>query len=192
MALENLLIIDTVAAGVVLLFAVIGCRKGLSGELAHIISLVVLAASLFFVYPYIYSFIYRTMDQVNPHLLKWLLLFLLTMLSFFCLGLITRLLAGMLKAQFSPGTDKFFGFVFGFVRGTFIVAIVMIFMGILGPPRLYDILSGRSYAGRFVCYELIPIVQPHVQQHIDRDQVSEKVEKIRGQLRPEERSKLDK
>ncbi|MCF7848218.1 MAG: CvpA family protein [Kiritimatiellales bacterium] len=176
------MVIDMIAGVLVLLFAVFGCRKGLSGEIAHIVALLALAAGLFFIYPHVYHFIYTRLDQVSPHLLMWLLLMLLVVLAFFCLGMVTRLLAGMLKAQFSAGADKFFGFVFGFVRGTFLVAIVMIFMGILGPPRLYDMLSGQSVAGRFVCYKLIPRVQPH----FDRLNVKDKVNEMRGKLKAEE------
>ena len=134
----------------------------------------------------------RTLDQASPQVLKWLLLIVLTVLAFFCLGLVSRALAGMLKAQFSTGADRFWGFMFGFVRGVFFVLIAMIFIGILGPPRLRDILAGRSRAGRFVCHELVPLVQPYAQTHIDKlDDVSDRVEKIRGIIRPEERRKLD-
>jgi len=189
---ENIMLLDVLIAGVVFAFALSGLVKGLSGEIAHVITLIALGLTLFFVYPHIYRHLYHTFDQANPQLLKWLLLIALALLSFFSLGLISRMLTGILKSQFSVGTDKFWGFMFGFVRGGFLMLIVLIFVGILGPTRLRNILAGRSRIGGFICNEVVPVVQPYAMERLNSlDGVSEKVEKIREIIRPEKRSRLD-
>lgn len=179
---DDIMMIDGVIVATIFAVAVLGWYKGFSGELAHIITLTGLTAGLFFVYPHVYNFFYDLFDAASPTLLMWGLIVLLLVVAFFCFGFISRGMTHVLKAHFGEKTDKFLGFFFGIVRGFLLALIGLILAGMLGPPRMHDMLTTRSHAGRFVCYELVPVVQPH----LDRINISDKIRSLRSGLRPDE------
>ena len=163
--------VDMVFLGVALLFAWGGSQKGFAGQMAHILTCLVMGGFLFFAYPAIYSYLSRVFSNLEEAYLMWLLLIGLAALTFGVFVLSSKMLASLLKTQISDRSDHVYGFMFGFIRGALVALFAMIFIVMLGPPRFYDSFRVKSYVGQQVCYNLVPRVQPH----LNRATLEEKV-----------------
>ena len=154
--------VDMAFLGVALLFAWGGFQKGFAGQVAHILTCLIMGVFLFFAYPAIYSYLSRVLRNVEEAYLMWLLLVCLAALTFGVFVLSSKMLASLLKAQISDRSDHAYGFMLGFIRGALVALFAMIFIVMLGPPRFYDSFRVKSYVGREVCYNLVPRIQPHL------------------------------
>jgi uncharacterized membrane protein required for colicin V production len=175
-------LVDVVFLGVALLFAFAGLQKGFSGQVAHILTFVILGIVLFYVYPGLFSYFGRVLRNVNETYLMWMILAGLVALSIGIFMIASKLLEGMLKAQISNHADHFYGFGLGFVRGVLLGLLVMIFLVILGPPKIYDGFSAKSKVGKLVCLELAPRIKPHM----TRAMLEEKTQQLRDKLLEQE------
>jgi uncharacterized membrane protein required for colicin V production len=174
--------VDMVFLGVALLFAWGGSQKGFAGQMAHILTGLVMGGFLFFAYPAIYSYLSRVFRNLDEAYLMWLLLIGLAVLTFGVFALSSKLLASMLKTQISDRSDHVYGFMFGFIRGVLVALFAMIFIVMLGPPRFYDSFRGKSYIGKQVCYTLVPRIQPH----LNRATLEEKAKEWKRKLLEQE------
>lgn len=175
---EWLSVIDIAFIAVALLFALGGFQKGFAGQVAHIITFVVLGIVLFFAYPRIFIYfggIFRDLNETN---MMWIILAGLAALSLLFFIFVNKLLANVLKTQISDRSDRTYGFMLGLIRGTFIALFAMIFLVILGPTKAYDVFSAKSRIGRVVCYDLVPKIQPR----INKSNVGDKFDKMREAL----------
>ena len=154
--------VDVAFLGVALLFAWGGWQKGFAGQVAHILTCLAMGGFLFFAYPAVYSRLTGIFRNLEEAYLMWLLLVFLAAMTFGVFVLSSKMLVSMLKTQISGRSDHIYGFMLGFIRGTLVALLAMIFIVMLGPPRFYDNFRMKSYIGRQVCYRLVPRIQPHL------------------------------
>jgi uncharacterized membrane protein required for colicin V production len=159
---EWLSFIDIAFIAVVLLFGLGGVQRGFASQVAHIVTFLALGILLFSAYPAIFNLFGKVFRSVNETYMMWVLLAGLVLLAIVFFIFISKLLANILKMQISDHTDRVWGFLFGTVRGALGVLIALVFLIILGPEKIYDVLSEKSQIGKLVCYEMVPRIQPHV------------------------------
>lgn len=174
--------IDVAFAAAVLLFAWGGFQKGFAGQVAHILTFLSMGLMLFFAYPYVYSFFGRMFRRLDEAVIMWFLLIGLVVFSVVVFILCSKLLSRMMKAQISERSDHALGLLLGLVRGGLAALLGMIFLVMLGPQRMEDNFSYKSYTGRFVCYQLVPRIRPHLTRPI----IQEKTRDWRNKLLEQE------
>lgn len=165
--------VDMGFLGVALLFAWGGCQKGFAGQVAHILTFLIMGGFLFFAYPAIYTYLSRIFRNLEEAYLMWLLLICLVALTFGVFVLSGKMLVSLLKTQISPRSDHIYGFMLGGIRGALVALFAMIFIVMLGPPRFYDNFRVKSYIGQQVCYKLVPRIQPHLNRAAFEEKVKE-------------------
>ncbi len=171
-------LIDVAYVAVALLFALGGFQKGFAGQVAHVITFVALGAFLFFAYPAIFSYLGRLFRNLNETYMMWLILAGLAVLAIVFFIFVSKLLANVLKTQISDRSDRAYGFILGLVRGVLVTLFAMVFLVILGPPKFYDSFHTKSYVGKLVCYEIVPRIQPR----LNESTVGEGFDKMREAL----------
>lgn len=165
--------VDVAFLGVALLFAWGGFQKGFAGQMAHILTFLIMGGFLFFAYPAIYNYLATIFRNLEEAYLMWLLLICMAALTFGVFVLSTKMLASLLKTQISDRSDHAYGFMLGCIRGALVALFAMIFIVMLGPPRFYDSFRVKSYIGKQVCYNLVPRIQPHLNRSTLESQVKE-------------------
>lgn len=171
-------LIDVAFVAIALLFALGGLQRGFASQVAHIITFLALGATLFFAYPSIFSHLGQLFRNLNETYTTWLILAGLIVLAVVFFVFVNKMLANVLKMQISDRSDRFYGFVLGFVRGTLVALFAMVFLVILGSPKFYDTFHAKSRIGQLVCYEMVPRIQPH----LTRDVLDDRVKKLREVL----------
>jgi uncharacterized membrane protein required for colicin V production len=175
---EWLSLIDVAYVAVALLFAMGGLQRGFAGQVAHVITFLAVGATLFFAYPSIFSYMGRLFRNLNETYMMWLILAGLAVLTVVFFVYLSKLLANVLKTQISDRSDRVYGFTLGFIRGALVAVFFMVFLVLLGAEKSYTILSEKSRVGQFVCYEMVPRIQPH----LNKDSVGDGFDKMREAL----------
>ena len=170
--------IDMAFVGVALFFAFGGYQRGFAGQVAHVAALVIMGVTLFFAYPALFRYFGRVIREANETYLMWLIMVGLAVGVFILFVVISKMLARLLKTQFSERADKIYGFSLGFLRGALVALLAMILLVMLGPSRIYDDFRMKSRMGQLVCYEMVPRIQPH----FSRDSVESKVQGLKNRL----------
>jgi len=157
-------LIDVAVIAMMLLFALGGLQKGFASQLAHIITFSGMGIFLFFAYPPIFTYLGRLFRNLDETYMMWLILTGLVALTVVFFIFVSKLLANVLKMQISDRTDRVYGFTLGFVRGVLVTLITLVFLVILGSEKIYTVFSEKSYIGQFVCYEMVPRIQPRLKK----------------------------
>ncbi len=171
-------LIDVAFVTAAFLFAMGGFRQGFAGQVAHVITFLVLGVALFFAYPALFSYFGRVFRNLSETYMMWLILAGLFVLAVVFYTLLNKLLANVLKTQIADRADRAYGFTLGFIRGVFVALFAMTFLVILGPVKFYDSFRVKSQVGKVVCYEMVPRIQPH----LTRGVLEERVNKLREAL----------
>ena len=171
-------LIDVAFVAMALLFAMGGFQQGFAGQVAHVITFLVLGVALFFAYPALFSYMGRLFRNLNETYMMWIILAGLAVLTILFFHLIGKLLANVLKTQISDRADRAYGFILGFIRGVLVTLLIMIFLVILGPTKFYEGFRVKSQVGKLVCYEMVPRIQPHLTRAV----LEERVNKLREVL----------
>ncbi len=162
--------IDVAYVGIALVFAWGGFQKGLAGQVAHILTFLLSAILLFFAYPYVYSYLRRVFRDLDQAYVMWLILAAVVAIAIGAFILFTKLLARMLKAQISDGSDAIYGFILGLVRGLLAGLLAMILMVMLDASgKTYDKFRRKSFVGKMVCHELVPRIQPRLAPALEQN-----------------------
>lgn len=173
--------IDAAFLLAVLLFAWGGFQKGFAAQVAYILTFLILGVLLFFFYPYAYAFLGRTFRSIDQTVIMWFLIAVLVAAAVGVFILFTKVLANALKKQISEGSDHVFGLMLGTVRGILTALLVMIFLVMLGPQRVEDTFTEKSYTGRFVCNEMIMRIRPRLSRPLVEEKTKEWREWLLGQ-----------
>ena len=158
---EWLSYVDVTFVVVALLFAWGGAQKGFAGQMAPILTFLIMAPILYFAYPAIYEALGDFFRRVDAGMLMWLLLVGVVALAVGVFSLFSKLLAKLLELQISPRSDTTYGLILGLVRGAFTGLFIMTFLVMLGPSTFYESFGAKSYVGTLVCDELVPVIQPN-------------------------------
>jgi len=174
--------LDAAVAGVALLFAWGGWKRGFAGQVAHTLAVLFMGAMLYFAFPYLLDFLGKLFRNIDETYLMWMILLGLVVAAFVLFLALSKAMAHLLKAQVSEGSDRLCGFVLGLLRGALAALLVLLLLALAGPPRVCDTLRAKSQTGRFVCRELVPRIQPRV----GRASIEEKVRLLREKLHDRE------
>ena len=161
---EMLYTIDILFAVFVFFFAAGGLRRGLSGELASVLTLVVLLFGLCFTYPAFNQFAAQRWVDLSPVLIQVVVLLVLFLISFLLYFLIHVLLKRILKSALSEGVDKVAGFFAGLLHGALVGITLLAALSLLPNERLYEALSEKSVVGGWVCNTLTPWAHPRLME----------------------------
>jgi len=161
---EMLYTIDILFAVFVFLFAAFGLRRGLSGELASVLALLVLLCGLCFAYPACNQFAAQTWIDLSPVLIQVVVLLALFLISFILYFLIRVLLKRILKSAMSERVDEAAGCVAGLLRGALVGITLLAALSLLPSERLYEALSEKSVLGGWVCNTLTPWAHPRLME----------------------------
>ena len=154
--------VDVVFFCVALLLAVGGYQRGFAGQVAHVLTFLVVVLLLFFTYPSVFTYLESRFYDVDATYLMWALFFGLMLLALGFFSLIGRFLMKVLRVQFSSKSDHLYGFLLGFARGALMALLGMVFLVILGPPEFRECFRAKSPVGKLVCNEMVPHIQPHL------------------------------
>ena len=163
---ESISFVDVAVIVVVLFFAFFGYFKGFANQIASFLALVLLGLILYFVYPPLFNYLTDLFNSLNQTVVVWVLIILFTVLSFVFFILMNKLLVKILKLQVSENSDHFYGVVMGFFQGVMIVLLALSFIVILGSKGTSEKVkeNEKSYVGRFTCNQIIPHIQPFVEE----------------------------
>ena len=175
---EWLSLIDVAFVAVALLFALGGLQKGFASQVAHIVALTGLGVALLLAYPAVFNFLGGLFRNLNETYMTWMLLAGLVVLTVLFFMFITKLLAGVVRMQISDRSDRVYGFMLGLVRGAIMTLIAMVLLVILGSQKFDTVFSDKSRIGRFVCFELVPRIQPR----LNKSTVGDGFDKMREAL----------
>jgi len=159
---EMLYTIDILFAVFVFLFAAGGLRRGLSGELASVLTLLVLLCGLCFAYPAFNQFAAQTWVDLSPVLIQVVVLLVLFLISFALYFLIRVLLKRILKTALSDRVDKIAGCFAGLLRGALVGITLLAALSLLPSEALYAKLSEKSVIAGWVCNTLTPWAHPRL------------------------------
>lgn len=158
---ERLYTVDILFAVFVLFFAVRGMKNGLSGELAHVVTLLVLLAGVCFYYPRLIelaSDYWRVLPESAVRIAVPVVMLLIAILLFF---VARALFKQMLKSKLSESADKIAGALVGALRGILLGFAVFVGLSLIPGDSLYQMLSEKSSVGAWVCNTLTPWAQSH-------------------------------
>lgn len=162
-------IIDIAAIAIVILGIIQGYRRRLSGELAHLISVVAaFSIGVFFFRPVGSWFTDHTrLTDQGSHVVA----FITTMLASLIVMTLLRIVLGrVMKVVIEPEVDRTAGAIAGFCRASVFVIIVFIIMNMWPHDYLNRVFGEESLIGGIVI-KCMPTVQEVVEEH--RDKVEE-------------------
>lgn len=171
--------IDIAFILVILLFAWGGLQDGFAGELIHLLTFTIMGVILFFVYPSLFDYLNRIFRNVNNDNIISALFIALFVMAYFVFKLVNTLAPYLMVKEISTRLDKIEGVLLGTFHGVFVAVFSLIFMIMLGTPEVYDTAREKSYAGKFVCYELVPRIHPQFPMDLI---IERRVQKIRDKL----------
>jgi len=142
-------VVDIAVLIIVVASAIVGIRRGLSGELAHVVSLVVaFILGLYCYSPFSLWIIDHTRLTYQP---ARALAFITTVLAAAVAMILLRsLLKRIMKVAIEQGIDKAAGCVAGFVRSCIFVIIVVLIMNMWPNDYLNRVFGEESIIGTVV------------------------------------------
>ncbi len=176
---EVLYTIDILFAALVLLFAFRGTKNGLSGELAHVVTLVALLAGVCFYYPRLTelaSDYWRALPESAVRIAVPVVLVLAAVLLFV---VVRALFKQLFKSKLGGPVDKIAGGLVGALRGILFGLAVLAGLSLIPNDSLYRALSEKSSIGAWVCNTLTPWAQSHAGDlPVLKDKMSEQLDDI--------------
>lgn len=159
---EMLYTVDILFVVFVLIFAVSGIRHGLSGELAHVVTLLALLAGFCFFYPQIMRFAGEAWPTLPETALQIAVPMALVVAAILLFVLVRILFKQLLKKTLDGTGDKIAGGVAGALRGALFGLAVLAGLSLIPNDSLYRMLSESSSIGSWVCSNLTPWAQSHI------------------------------
>jgi uncharacterized membrane protein required for colicin V production len=176
---EQLYTIDIFFLAFVLLFVFSGIRHGLSGELAHVLTLLALLAGICFFYPQLIDLASGYWQALPENVVRNVVPLLMVLGAILLFFLVRAMCKQLLKKRMSEASDKAAGGVIGILRGTLLGLVVLAGISLIPNETLYRVLSEKSLIGAWVCNTLTPWAQPRIMElPVLKDNVSERIEEL--------------
>jgi uncharacterized membrane protein required for colicin V production len=153
--------LDIVFIATALLFAWKGMRKGIFLQAVHIMMFLIMGVVFLCAYSPIFDYLGYTLRNMNEDGLEWLACVLMLIVSCVIYVLARKCFSWLGLMDMADEPNRIYGCLLGFIRGMLSIIFIMIFLSILGPPKIYDGFSMKSRTGKLVCFELLPRIQPH-------------------------------
>ena len=141
--------IDILAIIVLLLGILLGFRRRLSGELAHLISMVVAFLVGFFSYQPLGQWLLEN-SRLGPRAAQAAVFVFTIILASLAMVLVRTLLKRILSVVLEEETDKMAGGVAGFVKSVLLILIIFLFMNMIPHAYLNRVFGEESAIGRGV------------------------------------------
>ena len=161
---DMLYTIDILFALFVFLFAVGGMRRGLSGELASVLTLLILLFWICFFYPSLTQFAADLWSTLSPRAVQGVVLLVLLLVAVILSFLMNILFKQLFKSRMGAGIDKLAGSSVGFLRGMVMCVSLMAALSLLPNEALYAQLSEKSVIGGWVCNTFTPWLHPRLME----------------------------
>ncbi len=159
---EMLYTMDVLFIVFVLIFAVGGTKRGLSGELAHVVTLLALLACFCFFYPQIMQMVANAWHTLPEPVLQIIVPLALVLAALLFFVLARALLKHLLKSKVDGTFDKIAGGLTGALRGALLGLAVLAGLSLIPSDALYRVLSEKSSIGGWACNTLTPWAQSHM------------------------------
>lgn len=148
-------IVDIIVLAIILLGAVRGLLKGLSGMLADVISVLVALAAGWYFFETVGDFIVEHTRLTGSA--AYTVSFAAVVLGAYALMRVLRLvLRSILEFSFKGRIERGGGALAGFIHATVLVAAVLLFLSLWPHEAVHQIVAEESVAGRFVAERLGP------------------------------------
>ncbi len=154
--------IDILFVVFVVVFTISGTRHGLSGELAHVVTLIALLTGFCFFYPQLMQLAEDYWRVLPPAALRIAVPTVLLLAAILIFILVRALFKQMLKNSLGETADKVTGGLTGTLRGAVMGLAVFAALSLIPSDALYQALSEKSSIGGWVCKTLTPWVQPRI------------------------------
>ena len=164
-------VVDIAALVVCVIGIIQGLRRGLSGEIARLIGVVVAFILGVFFYRPFGSWL---VDRVRISELAFAVAFILTVMGAAVVMLLVRLvLKRIMVVVFEPHAEKIGGAIAGFLRMSFFVLIIFVMMNMWPNDYLNKIFGEDSVIGSQVV-KIVPTIEEEIE---DLDELTEEIEK---------------
>ncbi len=159
-------LIDIVALGIVLVCALIGWRRGLSGELSRFATILLALVLALRVREPLGHMIggFTRLETPADIALAFTLVVIVALIG---LSILRRLLERIMQITFTPGLEKTGGLAAGLLRGLLGVATVFVLMN-LWPHDYLNRTFGESSLGGRTIQRLMPRIREGLEQHNDK------------------------
>ena len=157
---ESLYTIDVLFVVFVIFFAVMGARHGLSGELAHVVTLIALLVGVGYFYPQLTrlaSDCWRALPESAVRILVPVVLLLAAVLLF----VLMRALLKQVFKNMGETADKAAGATVGIFRGILLGLTVLAGFSLIPNETVYRAVSEKSAIGAWACDHITPWAQSH-------------------------------
>lgn len=176
---EQLYTIDILFAVFVLLFAVSGIKNGLSGELAHVVTLAALLAGVCFYYPQLTQMASGYWSALPESAVRIAVPVVLLLIAILFFVLVRALFKQLFKSKLGETADQIAGALVGALRGILFGLAVFVGISLIPNDSLYQTLSEKSLIGAWVCSTLTPWAQSHAGDlPVLKDKMSEQLDDI--------------
>lgn len=161
---EWLYTIDILFIVLVIFFAAGGLRRGLSGELAHMLTLLIMLCVVCFFYPAMLRGTIHRWPFVPVAVVQISLIVSLIMSALLFFFLLRAVLKRLFKAGLDVPLDHLTGLFAGALRGAVTGVALMAALSLLAGEKVHLALSERSVVGNWVCTRLTPWLQPRLME----------------------------
>jgi uncharacterized membrane protein required for colicin V production len=159
---EWLYTIDILFLVFVIFSTVSGLRRGLSGELAHVLTLIGLLAGFCFFFPQLVQMAAHRWESLSPWIIQTAVAGVLLLAAFLIFCLIRMVFKLLLKSRMGEVTDKITGAGIGLLRGALTGLAILAALSLVPNARLYQTISEKSVVGGWVCSTLKPWLYPRI------------------------------
>ncbi len=156
--------IDILFGLFVFLFVVGGLHRGLSGELAHVLTLAALLFGVWFGFPHLTQLAADYWTGATPWMAKTAAGIVLGLAALLFFVLVQAVLRKLLRSGMEDLSDRLTGALFGLLRGILTGLAVLVVLSLIPNESLYNRISKKSSIGGWVCSTLTPWVRPHIEK----------------------------
>jgi len=154
--------IDILFFAFVFFSAVRGFRRGLSGELAHILTVIIMLSVVCFLYPFLLQAAARIWSYVPAAAVQTALIIVMGLMAVLLFCTVRAMFKQLFKARMDAAGDHMAGCGIGALRGVMIGAVIISALSMLPSERLHQTLSEKSVVGGWVCNTLTPWLYPRL------------------------------
>ena len=159
---ETIYTLDVLFGAFVLAFGVAGLLRGLAGELARLITLLLLLTGICFFYPTLVALAADQWPELPPGALKTVIALALLLGGFLVFALLRAIFHQVFKDQLGKFFDRTFGGMVGVLFGSLVGVSILCGISLMPQDRPYQVLSEKSLVGNWVCTTLTPFVYPRL------------------------------
>jgi uncharacterized membrane protein required for colicin V production len=140
---------DLIAVIFVLVGVAVGFKRGLIGQMAPVVGLIVLAAAVRFGYAPCREWLTAHLNH-DPAVLRFGALAIVIGVPLVVMLLLRKILGELVKLPIISGIDRLGGAIAGFIAATLFVLVIFLVLGLLPPRYQSRVMTEGSWIGRHV------------------------------------------